>query len=474
MKTNNRRILVVDDESLTRNSLSEMLYMNGYSVDTADDGVQALFRLEQKFADLVITDLKMPNLDGLALLKEIKTKYPDTAVVMITGYGSVESAVEAMRQGAYDYVTKPINDQEIQLVIERFFKNRNIIEENQYLRQKVQSNLRDRYFDIVGRNHRMQRIYDLIELVADTKSTVIIRGESGTGKRLVALAIHFSSSKTKDKPFIEVSCGALPETLLESELFGHVKGSFTGAIKDRSGRFELAEGGTIFLDEIDAFTPALQVKLLRVLQEGEFERVGDIKTAKANVRVIAATNQNLEELIKKGTFREDLYYRLNIISIDLPPLRERKEDIALLANYFIVKHAQEMNRLVEKISEKALEKLLDYHWPGNVRELENVIERAIVLSSKDSSEITDLHLPDNILKCNGKIVENGNGQKNHLKASLQEPERQIILEALNRTNWNKKEAAEILGINRTTLYKKLNQYGIILRKDNASQERAAF
>jgi len=467
MKTDNRRILIVDDEPLVRDSLSEILCSRGYSVETADNGVQALSRLEERISDLVIADVKMPNLDGLSLLKQIKSRFPNTAVVVMTGYGSVEIAIQAIKQGAYDYITKPINDNIIQSVIERFFQDRNIHEniKEDYKPIQSKSNIRDRYYDIVGANHRMQKIYDLIELVADTKSTVIIRGESGTGKRLVALAIHFSSSQTKNKPFIEVSCGALPETLLESELFGHVKGSFTGAIKDKAGRFELAEGGTIFLDEIDAFTPALQVKLLRVLQEGEFERVGDTKTIKVNVRVIAATNQNLEELIKKGTFREDLYYRLNIISIDLPPLRERKDDIILLANYFIAKHAHELNRPIKKLSEKAIEKLVSYHWPGNVRELENVIERAMVLSKKDSFEITESHLPENILKCNGKILANSNGQKNNLKTSLQEPEKQIILEALDKTNWNKKQAAEMLGINRTTLYKKLNLYGIIFRRN---------
>jgi len=480
MKTYNRRILVVDDESLTRNSLSELLYMSGYSVETAGDGVEALNILQEKRADLVITDLKMPNLDGLTLLREIKMKHPNTPVIMITGYGSVTTAVDAMKQGAYDYVTKPINDQEIELIIKRVFEKKDIVEENKYLRNKVESSLRDRYFDLVGKNHRMQKIYDLIELIADTKSTVIIRGDSGTGKRLVARAIHFSSPKTKDKPFIEVSCGALPETLLESELFGHVKGSFTGAIKDKPGRFELAEGGTIFLDEIDAFTTALQVKLLRVLQEGEFERVGDIKTSKANVRIIAATNQNLEEQIKKGEFREDLYYRLNIISIDLPQLKDRKEDIPLLVEHFIKKHSKQLNRNINGISDKAMERLLLYGWPGNVRELENVIERAMVLHNRETSQITDLLLPENILKCNGKLVGNGNGNgngngdKNNLKESLREPEKQIILEALERTNWNKKEAALLLGINRTTLYKKLNHYGIILKRNNASETRAAI
>ncbi|HAH21556.1 MAG TPA: DNA-binding response regulator, partial [Candidatus Omnitrophica bacterium] len=330
-------ILIADDEPLTRQSLYEILKFEGYRVTTAKDGLEALGLIEKLLPEIVISDMKMPGMEGLQLVKEMKARGLEIPVILITGYGSIEAAVEAMREGAFDYVTKPIVDSEIKVVIEKIIKQQELIEENRCLREALKDTTRKSFQNIVGQDPQMQKIYALIEMVADSNATILLHGESGTGKSLIAYAIHQSDTARRDKPLVEVSCGALPETLLETELFGHVRGAFTGAIKDRTGRFELAEKGSIFLDEIDAFSPNLQVKLLRILQSGEFERVGDTKTVKVDVRVIAATNQDLSEAIKKGKFREDLYYRLNVISIKIPPLRERRNDIPLLLEYFLEK-----------------------------------------------------------------------------------------------------------------------------------------
>lgn len=452
-------ILVVDDEPLVRRSLSEFLSLQGYCVSAADNGREALDVLRAYHADIVISDLKMPGVDGLELLKQIKGTYPNTAVIIITGYGSIENAVEAIKKGAYDYVTKPIVDSEIQIVIDRFINQRKLQEENIKLKEQLSVSQRERFHNIVGKSPQMQKIYTLIEAITNTRATVLIYGESGTGKRLIAHAIHKCNEVERGKPFVEVSCGALTETLLESELFGHVKGAFTGAIKDRMGRFELANGGTIFLDEIDAFSSVLQVKLLRVLQEGEFERVGDTKTVKIDVRVIAATNQNLEELISQGKFRKDLYYRLNIICIDVPPLRERKEDIPLLAEDFIKKHSKHLSKRIEGLSEETLAILMDYDWLGNIRELENVIERAIILT-KGPIIIPD-DFPEFLNKPNSQNLSSGNGSNLKLKNALQSPEKDLILKALESVNWSRNKAAEALGINRTTLYKKMQKFGLL-------------
>lgn len=460
MPTSGLRILVVDDDSMVRRSLCEVLSLEGYSCSNARSGPDALALLKETPFDIVISDMKMSEMEGMDLLKRVKEAHPRVAVIMITGFGSIENAVEAMREGAVDYVTKPIIDDEIKIIIKRIAGEREILDENKYLKEKLSSAIRYQYHDIIGKNFRMQKIYDLIDLVAGARTTVLITGESGTGKRLVAHAIHDASPDGAAKPFIEVSCGALPETLLESELFGHVKGAFTGAIKDRVGRFECAEGGTIFLDEIDGFTLSLQVKLLRVLQDGEYERVGETQTRKANVRIIAATNQDLQELIRQGKFRNDLYYRLNIISIDLPPLRDRKEDIPVLVGHFIKKHSAPLNKDIAGISGEALARLSDYIWPGNIRELENTIERACVLAKGPLLGLEDL--PDNVLSGKAGLpgdAADKNGSAS-LKDALKDPEKKIILDALEKCGGNKKEAAELLGINRTTLYKKLSQYGI--------------
>jgi DNA-binding NtrC family response regulator len=456
---NGKHILVVDDEPLVRRSLSEFLTLQGYTVSIAANGREALDLLRDYSADIVITDLKMPEIGGLQLLKQIKKSYPETRVIMVTGFASIESAVEAIREGAYDYVTKPIVDKEIKIVIERLVQQKQLQEENIKLKEQLAEGRRERFHNIVGKDEKMQKIYTLIEAIATTRATVLIHGESGTGKRLIAHAVHKYNAEERDKPFVEVSCGALTETLLESELFGHVRGAFTGAIKDKPGRFALANGGSIFLDEIDAFTPALQVKLLRVLQEGEFERVGDNKTAKVDVRVIAATNQNLEELIAQGKFRKDLFYRLNIISIEIPQLRERKQDIPLLVEDFIQKHSRHIRKKIEGVAAEAMERLMDYSWPGNIRELENVIERAIILTKGPRIIIDDL--PDflNHVKEKEALAENNNHLK--LKDALKDPEKELILKALESANWNRNEAAGILGINRTTLYKKMHKLGLL-------------
>ena len=457
-------ILIVDDEPLTRKSLYEILKYEGYRVDTAKDGREALELFQKERSSVVITDLKMPGINGLSLLKEIRARDKETAVVLMTGYGTIDNAVDAMKEGAFDYITKPILDSEIKLVIQRIVEQQRLMEENKSLRQKLAKTTRSQFYNIIGQNSRMQKIYTLIETIANSNATILIHGDSGTGKRLVAQAIHANDSSRRDKPFIEVSCGALPETLLESELFGHIKGSFTSAIRDREGRFELADTGTIFLDEIDTFAPSLQVKLLRVLQSGEFERVGDTKTMKVDVRVIAATNEDLKEAIQKEKFREDLYYRLNVISIYVPPLRERKDDIPLLVEYFLDICNQRGNKKINSVSQEAMDVLVAYDWPGNIRELENVIERAVILTQGEV--ITEESLPDHLrtqealgVKPDSSQTEAGNGKL--LKEALRHPEREIIRCALEQANWNRKKTAENLGINRTTLYNKMKKYGLL-------------
>lgn len=460
LESNGKHILLVDDEPLVRHSLREFLTLQGYVVNVASNGKEALHLLKDYTADIVITDIKMPEMDGVHLLRQIKADYPNTPVILITSYGSIESAVEAMREGAYDYITKPIVDNEIKIIIERLIHQRQLQAENLSLKAQLSASKKERFYNIVGKSQKMQKIYTLIEAIANTRATVLIYGESGTGKRLIAHAIHKCNELEREKPFIEVSCGALTETLLESELFGHAKGAFTGAIKDKIGRFELADGGSIFLDEIDAFSPNLQVKLLRVLQEGEFERVGDTKTLKVDVRVIAATNQNLEELIAQGKFRKDLYYRLNIICIELPPLRERKEDIPLLVQDFINKHTKHINKKIDQVSEEAYEVLARYDWPGNIRELENVIERATILSKEHIVGPTDL--PDYLVAAQASAESSGqDADKLGLKEALMNPEKELIMKALSAVDWNRNEASRTLGINRTTLYKKMVKYGLL-------------
>ncbi|MBD3246003.1 MAG: response regulator [Candidatus Omnitrophica bacterium] len=459
MKSHNK-ILIVDDEPLTRKSLQEILRKDGYAVSSAGDGENACEIVAREVPDVVLTDFKLPGMDGLQLLKKIKEQYPGIEVVLITAYGSIEHAVKAMREGAFDYVTKPIIDDEIKIIIRRVFEQKKILDENEFLKRQLTSHAREKFHTIIGKNPRMQKIYNLIETVAPTNAIILIQGDSGTGKRVVAHAIHRADYHRKDHPLIEVSCGALPENLLESELFGHVKGAFTGAIKDRQGRFEAAHEGTIFLDEIDTFSPKLQVKLLRILQEGEFERVGDTKTIQVNVRVIAATNQDLKELIQQGTFREDLYYRLNVIPIHLPPLRERRDDIPLLIQHFLEKGGRKLSVKPKQFSPEAMGILCSYEWPGNVRELENVVERALILCKSKTVGPDDL--PEAVQNSpvtadTGSVADESVSLKDALRVS----EKKIIAEALERCGWNRKKASLMLGINRTTLYNKMRDYGLL-------------
>ena len=461
MSVNGCRILVVDDEPLVRKSLYESLRGDGFTASMASNGEEAYEKIAASYFDIVITDMKMPKMNGMELLKKLRKDFPSVSVVIITGYGNVETAVEAMKMGAFDYVTKPINDAEIRIIIDKILEHNKLIQENINLRKKLSNSIRgrDKFHNMVGRDAKMQKIYTMIEAIADSKANVLVTGESGTGKRLVAQAIHATDKFRKDKVLVEMSCGALPETLLESELFGHVKGAFTGAIRDRKGRFESADNGTIFLDEIDTFSPAMQVKLLRVLQEGEFERVGETKTLKVDVRVIAATNQRLDGLIKEGKFRSDLYYRLNVINIELPRLKDRVEDLSLLVSHFIEKHNKEdASKKITGITKEAMAVLEGYSWPGNIRELENMVARAVVLAHAKKIDVDSL--PEELQKSWNSKAHGGNGNNSTLKNMMAEPERDVIRKMLDEARGNKKKAALKLGINRTTLYNKIKKYGL--------------
>jgi DNA-binding NtrC family response regulator len=397
-------------------------------------------------------DIRLGDGDGFDLLTHCRKNYPATAVIMITGYGTVEAAVEAIRLGAFDFLTKPLIDEELLMAIERAMNQQKVIEENKTL--KAQLDLRFGMESIVGHDRRMLKIFDMIDSVADTRATVLITGESGTGKSLIARAIHRRSSR-RDKPFVEIACGALPETLLESELFGHAAGAFTGAIGEKLGKFMLADQGTIFLDEISTASPSMQVKLLRILQDLEFEQVGGTKTFHVDTRVILATNDDLSRLVAEGRFRQDLFYRINVINIELPSLKERIADIPLLASHFLRQVCEDAGKTVHGFTDEAMAALQRYRWPGNVRELQNVIERAVLLGKESVIGMDDL---PSSLTAGNISVDPIAGRS--LKQALESPERQIIREALEANNWNRNETAEILGINRTTLYKKMKRLGL--------------
>ena len=450
----NTRILVVDDDEFVLGSLSEFLRLEGYAVATARNYAEAMVQLAASEFQVVVADVAMPEVDGLELLKTVRNRYPETAVIMVTGYGSIESAVEAIKRGAFDYMTKPIRDEKVKLVVSRALQQQTLTAENRSLRRQ----LAERYSieNVIGRDYKMLKVFDLIEAVADTPTTVLLTGESGTGKSMIARAVHQRSNR-RDKPFVEVACGALPETLLESELFGHVRGSFTGAVGDKAGKFKQADGGTIFLDEISTATPALQVKLLRVLQDFEFEPVGGSKTQRADVRCILASNQDLGEAVRRGAFRQDLYYRVNVVTIDLPPLRERLGDIPVLAEHFLRRHCERTGRRVLGFQPDAIRRLQMFDWPGNVRQLENVIERAVILTKNAYLTVDDL--PEEI-RALASANGNGNGLVVPLKRALQMPEKEIILRALRVHQGSRQATAESLGINRTTLYKKMKRFGI--------------
>jgi DNA-binding NtrC family response regulator len=446
-------LLLVDDDRHILASMSGWLREMGYQVDTASSFAEALRSLGRRPYNLLLTDLRLGDGDGFDLLAHCRKNHPQTAVILISGYGTAETAVEAIQLGAFDFLTKPLIDDELEMSIERALNQRRVLEENEVL--KAQLDLRFGMENVVGHDHRMLRVFDLIESIADTKVTVLITGESGTGKSLLARAIHRRSSR-RDKPFIEVACGALPETLLESELFGHVAGAFTGATGDRLGKFALADQGTIFLDEISTATPGLQVKLLRVLQDLEFEQVGGSKTYHVDTRVILATNENLADLVAAGRFRQDLYYRINVINIELPSLRERISDIPLLARHFLEEVCRDTGKQVHGFTPEALAAMQAYRWPGNVRELQNVVERAVLLGKADMVRIEDL--PAHVLASAPLLTERVAGRT--LKQALEAPERQIILEVLESNGWNRQLTAEQLGINRTTLYKKMKRLGL--------------
>jgi DNA-binding NtrC family response regulator len=442
------RVLVVDDDPVTLNLLNEVLSKEGYRVDTALGGEEAIAKGMDQLFDVVITDVKMGDKDGMEVLRSFRKNAPDTTVIMITAFGSIETAIEAIREGAFDYISKPFKLEEIKLTVQRALEQRRLLQENKLYRQELLSKYQ--FENFIGRTPQILQVYKTIAKVANTKSTVLIYGESGTGKELVARSIHYNSQRNQ-RPFIPVDCASLVETLLETELFGHVRGAFTGALSAKKGLFEEAEGGTLFIDELSNLNLSLQTKLLRFLQDHEIKRVGGTENIKVDVRVIAATNQPLEPLIKKGTFREDLFYRLNVVSITLPPLRERKEDIPLLANHFLQKFSGEHHKAISHISPEAMEILMRYDWPGNVRELENTIERAMILSPHPI--ILPEDLPQKILGSEPA----GTSPYSEKSLSLKEVEKRHILKVLQEPHGNKKKAAEILGIDRTTLYRILDK-----------------
>jgi DNA-binding NtrC family response regulator len=453
------RILILDEDRIILQSLSQFLSREGYEVRTCDVPEEALSHLEGGQTEVLLADINMPGIKAAEFLGDVRRRAPEVVTVVITSYGSIEGAVEATKMGAYDYLTKPIVDDEIRVVVEKAVRQQSLMFENQTLRQQL--DLRFGFENIVGHDYKMLKIFDLAEAVADSRTTVLMTGESGTGKSLLARAIHHRSPR-RDKPFVEVSCGALPETLLETELFGHVKGAFTGAVADKPGRFLAADGGTLFLDEINSASPAMQVKLLRVLQERAFEPVGSTQTKHVDVRVILASNVDLAELVAEQKFRQDLYYRINVVTIRLPSLRERLGDIPLLAGNFLPQFCKESGRAILGFTDAAMAALQRYDWPGNVRELENVIERAVVLCRRPQIDIEDL--PECLQTTAGaKVIASAVAadipeSPMPLETALQGPERRIIEAALKRNAWNRQATAAELDINRTTLYKKMRKY----------------
>ncbi len=442
-------LLIVDDQESIRDALSKMLTKEGYEVLLAGEGEEALETLRKKKVNVILSDLKMPKMDGVQLLKASKLIKPEVEVILITAHGTIEKAVNAMKDGAYDFVTKPFKKIIIANMIKKAVEKQALVVENKHLHEKLARAGQDRDADIIGQSDAIRNVIKLSEQVAPSQASVLIQGESGTGKEAIASLIHKIGPRRK-KPFIKLSCAALPETLLESELFGYEKGAFTGAVGQKEGRFELADEGTLFLDEVGEISPTLQVKLLRVLQEGEFERVGGTKVLKSDVRIISATNINLTNAIKQKRFREDLYYRLNVITINIPPLRERKEDIPLLVSHFMRIYQEKNDKIIDGISEDVLDILTDYAWPGNVRELKNVIERAVVLTQ--GRIISQNDLPDNIFQ--SKIED----RKLTIPfgTPLREIEKKIIVETLRRTKGDKEVTANLLGITPRTIYRKMN------------------
>ncbi|HRK31053.1 MAG TPA: sigma-54 dependent transcriptional regulator [Tepidisphaeraceae bacterium] len=465
MSTHTPRILVLDEDRIMQDSLSQFLRREGYVVSTTDSPDAAVAKMESGQIDILLADLNIAGVKPGAFLRDIRRSHPQVVVILLTGYGSIEQAVDAIKAGAFDYLTKPIIDDEIRVTVEKAARQHALLFENYALRQQLDS--RFGLENLIGRDAKVQKIVDVVNAVAEGRTTVLMTGESGTGKSLLARGIHQRSPR-RDRPFIEISCGALPETLLESELFGHVKGSFTGAVSDKPGRFLSADGGTIFLDEINSASPAMQVKLLRVLQERKFEPVGSTQTTTVDVRVVLASNCDLQQLVAEQTFRQDLYYRINVVNIRMPSLRDRKGDIPLLAMHFLRLYCKEVGREIIGFTEAALAALTAYAWPGNVRELENAVEHSVVLSKRPQIDLSDL--PETLHGVTGydpfaepRAALDGlfNGLLNDpmpLERALEMPERTIIKAALKRNNYNRQATASELDINRTTLYKKMRKY----------------
>jgi len=452
------KILLIDDSPDILTHLSEYLKNEGYEVEASTDGEKAISMIERKCYDIILTDLMMPNIDGMEVLKYVTQHSRESICMILTGYGTIKNAVEAVKLGAFDYLTKPIKMDEILITLKRALEFRDLKRENQNLRNQLKKKYK--FENIIGDSEKMHQIFETIEKVADTDSTILILGESGTGKELIAKAIHYNSYR-REGPFIPVNCAAIPSELLESELFGHEKGAFTNAIRTRIGRFELANGGTVFLDEIGDMSPNLQSKLLRVLQERQFERIGGVKTVKVDIRIIAATHEDLKVAVEQGKFRQDLYYRLNVIPIQVPPLRERKSDIPLLVHHFLNHFNRSKKRKIQGINNEALNRFLEYLWPGNVRELENIIERIVILTNNDSITVQDL--PEKIQTLSRdeqaplfEIPEEGISLDN----ALNEFEKKLILQALNKTGWIKNKAAQLLNLNRTTLIEKIKRQNL--------------
>jgi DNA-binding NtrC family response regulator len=449
-------VLLVDDEKSVRSTLSIILQKSGYRVEEAGNGNDAIEKIKTHCYDLVVTDLRMKPVDGMEVLRIARETNPSTEVVVMTAFGTVETGVEAMKLGAYDYIQKPFDKDELLLVIQKAMERKELLTEVEHL----QNELKEKYSfeNIVGKSNKMLDVLSMVTKVSQTDSTVLIEGESGTGKELIAKAIHLHSRR-KNRAFITINCGALPENLQESELFGHVRGAFTGAIRDKNGLFQEANGGTLFLDEIGETALSTQVKVLRFLQDGEIRRVGDNESIFVNVRLLAATNKNLKKSIEESTFREDLYYRLNVIPIHLPSLRQRRDDIPLLVNHFLKKYVEKAKKKVASVSPEAMKILTGYDWPGNVRELENIVERAVILTNKNVIMPDDL--PPSIRESQSKtpVTEEILEGK-----TLEELEKHYILKTLEKHNWNQKKVSEVLNVSTTTLWRKLKTYGIEPKK----------
>jgi DNA-binding NtrC family response regulator len=444
----NKVILIVEDDPTVGESLRLLLKRKGHEILLATNGKEALQLFRHESVDLVITDVVMPKMNGIELLEAVKGLRPETEVIVISAQGTIEKAVQAMKLGAFDFIEKPINPRVISLLVERALEKQTLILQNRDLRSRLEDKFH--FKNIIGRSEKMVKIFELIRHIGPYDSSVLIIGESGTGKELIANAIHYNSPRAP-MPIIKVSCASLSEGIIESELFGHEKGAFTGAITSRKGRFELAHQGTLFLDEVEDIPPATQIKLLRVLQEGEFERVGGNKTIKVNIRIIAASNRDLQEAVKRGVFREDLYYRLNVVNIKLPALRDRRDDIPFLINFFIGKYNQKYHMKVEGVSQRAMNLLIDHEWTGNVRELENTVESMMVISSPKVVDIQ--HLPQEMrdLKGRPEVVPIKIG------TPLEEVEREMLIQTLRATKGNKRKAAKLLGINVRTIHRKIGE-----------------